>query len=32
MSKRWEQWSDSEINQFQEDFLTWYQQEKRNLP
>lgn len=32
MSKSWEKWSVSEVEQFQTDFLTWYQQEKRNLP
>ncbi|GAA2900202.1 A/G-specific adenine glycosylase [Enterococcus pseudoavium] len=32
MSKSWEDWSASEVSQFQEDFLAWYQQEKRNLP
>ncbi len=32
MSKIWEDWSASEVSQFQEDFLAWYQQEKRNLP
>ncbi|WP_413538310.1 A/G-specific adenine glycosylase [Enterococcus malodoratus] len=32
MSKGWEHWSEQEVNAFQTDFLTWYQQEKRNLP
>lgn len=32
MSKGWESWSPEEIAEFQTDFLTWYQQEKRNLP
>lgn len=32
MSKGWEHWSPEEIAEFQTDFLTWYQQEKRNLP
>ncbi|WP_265458831.1 A/G-specific adenine glycosylase [Enterococcus sp. HY326] len=26
------EWSSTEIQQFQKDFLMWYQQEKRNLP
>ncbi|BBM17531.1 A/G-specific adenine glycosylase [Enterococcus avium] len=32
MNKGWEHWSEQEVNAFQTDFLTWYQQEKRNLP
>lgn len=32
MSRGWENWTDSEVGQFQADFLNWYQQEKRNLP
>lgn len=32
MSNGWEKWTDSEIANFQHDFLGWYQQEKRNLP
>lgn len=32
MSKGWENWTDSEVEGFQTDFLAWYQQEKRNLP
>lgn len=32
MSRGWEIWSDSDVEQFQVDFLNWYQQEKRNLP
>lgn len=32
MSKGWEHWSEQEVNAFQTDFLTWYRQEKRNLP
>ncbi|MBO1308714.1 A/G-specific adenine glycosylase [Enterococcus sp. 669A] len=31
-SKPWEQWSPEKVQQFQEEFLTWYQKEKRNLP
>lgn len=31
-NKPWEAWSPSEVQQFQEEFLTWYQKEKRNLP
>lgn len=32
MSKGWENWTASEVEDFQADFLMWYQQEKRNLP
>lgn len=32
MSRGWENWSASDVEQFQEAFLEWYQQEKRNLP
>ncbi|MGG5368591.1 A/G-specific adenine glycosylase [Enterococcus sp. AZ196] len=32
MSKSWENWTEQKIANFQEDFLAWYQQEKRNLP
>lgn len=32
MSKSWENWTASEVERFQEDFLKWYQREKRNLP
>lgn len=32
MSKGWENWTASEVEEFQTDFLMWYQQEKRNLP
>lgn len=32
MSKRWEDWTAQETTDFQQVFLTWYQQEKRNLP
>ncbi|MGM0215652.1 A/G-specific adenine glycosylase [Enterococcus sp. AZ109] len=31
-NKPWEAWSSAEVQQFQEEFLTWYQKEKRNLP
>ncbi len=30
--KLWEAWSPEEVQQFQMDFLDWYQKEKRNLP
>lgn len=30
--KLWEAWSPEEVQQFQMDFLNWYQKEKRNLP
>lgn len=32
MSRGWENWTVSDVVNFQEDFLEWYQQEKRNLP
>ena len=32
MSRGWENWTASDVEQFQEAFLEWYQQEKRNLP
>lgn len=32
MSKNWEHWDEQMIADFQVDFLSWYQQEKRNLP
>lgn len=32
MSKAWEEWTEEEVTSFQDAFLTWYQQEKRNLP
>ncbi|MBO0423426.1 A/G-specific adenine glycosylase [Enterococcus plantarum] len=30
--KNWETWSDEEIYSFQEEFIAWYEKEKRNLP
>ncbi|EOH87765.1 A/G-specific adenine glycosylase [Enterococcus pallens] len=30
--KLWEAWSPEKVQQFQMDFLDWYQKEKRNLP
>lgn len=32
MSKGWESWTEQDVANFQTEFLTWYQQEKRNLP
>ncbi|MDT2758318.1 A/G-specific adenine glycosylase [Enterococcus xiangfangensis] len=32
MSKNWENWDAEMTADFQADFLSWYQQEKRNLP
>lgn len=32
MSKGWESWTEQDVADFQTEFLTWYQQEKRNLP
>lgn len=32
MSKGWESWTEQDVANFQVEFLTWYQQEKRNLP
>ena len=31
-TEKWQDWSEAEIAAFQEKFLTWYHQEKRNLP
>ena len=28
----WEAWSPEKVSSFQEDFLAWYEREKRNLP
>ena len=28
----WEAWSPAKVSSFQEDFLAWYEREKRNLP
>ncbi len=28
----WQKWTQAEVTQFQKDFLSWYQAEKRNLP
>lgn len=30
--KNWETWNDDKLHAFQEDFIVWYEQEKRNLP
>ncbi|EOH99972.1 A/G-specific adenine glycosylase [Enterococcus haemoperoxidus ATCC BAA-382] len=30
--KYWETWSDDKLQSFQEEFITWYEKEKRNLP
>lgn len=30
--KNWETWSDEELYSFQEEFIAWYEKEKRNLP
>ena len=32
MNKVWENWSPEKKQQFQEQFIEWYEQEKRNLP
>lgn len=32
MNNSWERWSEAMIADFQADFLSWYQQKKRNLP
>lgn len=32
MSKGWESWTEQDVANFQTEFLTWYQHEKRNLP
>ena len=28
----WEAWSPEKVSSFPEDFLAWYEREKRNLP
>jgi A/G-specific adenine glycosylase len=30
--KYWETWGDEKLQSFQEDFIEWYEKEKRNLP
>ncbi|MBM7688522.1 A/G-specific adenine glycosylase [Enterococcus ureilyticus] len=30
--KYWETWSEAQLQAFQEEFLAWYEKEKRNLP
>lgn len=30
--KNWETWNDDKLHAFQEDFIVWYEKEKRNLP
>lgn len=30
--KYWETWSTEELQSFQEEFIAWYEKEKRNLP
>lgn len=30
--KNWETWSEEELYAFQEEFIAWYEKEKRNLP
>lgn len=30
--KNWETWDDEKLHAFQEDFIVWYEKEKRNLP
>lgn len=30
--KNWENWSDEKLDSFQEEFVAWYEKEKRNLP
>ena len=32
MNKEWEKWTDEETKEFQDQFIQWYEQEKRNLP
>ena len=32
MNKEWEKWTDKETKEFQDQFIQWYEQEKRNLP
>ena len=32
MNKQWEKWSKEDIRSFQDKFLNWYHDEKRNLP
>ncbi|WP_445447990.1 A/G-specific adenine glycosylase [Enterococcus lactis] len=32
MNKEWEKWADEETKEFQDQFIQWYEQEKRNLP
>ena len=32
MNKEWEKWTDEETKEFQDQFIRWYEQEKRNLP
>ena len=32
MNKEWEKWTDKEKKEFQDQFIQWYEQEKRNLP
>ena len=31
MNKEWEKWTDEETKEFQDQFIQWYEQEKRNL-
>ncbi|MDA3973516.1 A/G-specific adenine glycosylase [Enterococcus thailandicus] len=32
MNKEWKNWSTKQTKEFQEEFVTWYEREKRNLP
>lgn len=32
MNKEWKNWSTEQTKEFQEEFVTWYEREKRNLP
>ena len=32
MNKEWEKWTYEETKEFQDQFIQWYEQEKRNLP
>ncbi|EGP5067252.1 A/G-specific adenine glycosylase [Enterococcus faecium] len=32
MNKEWGKWTDEETKEFQDQFIQWYEQEKRNLP